>query len=141
MPLMDLGQVAPPAYSGGAGTTQCTDPDTGDLVICPPGTQCDPQGSGQCIGTPTAATACPVGVNLTTIGQSCQCPLGYEYDANLNQCTPGIIGVYSSSPGSAQSAAALAALAASTTTTTDSTTNILLLLAIAAAAVYFFMEK
>jgi hypothetical protein len=140
VPLMDLGQVQA-AYSGGAGTMQCTDPDTGDLVICPPGTQCDPQGSGQCIGAPTAPTTCPVGQNLTTIGQSCQCPSGYEYDANQNQCVPGVVGVYSTSPGAPASAAALAALAASTTTTTSSTTNILLLLAIAAAAVYFFMEK
>ena len=136
MPLMDLGQV----YSGGAGTMQCTDPDTGDLVICPPGTQCDPQGSGQCIGTPTAATACPVGVNLTTIGQSCQCPSGYEYDANQNQCVPGVVGVYALPPGAtAQDAANLAAAIADAAI--PSTTNILLMLAVAAITAYFFMEK
>ena len=134
---MHLGQ----AYAAGAGTgVQCVDPDTGDLVICPPGTQCDPQGSGQCVGTVVSgAPTCPVGQNLTAIGQSCQCPAGYEYDANQNQCVPGVVSVFALSPGStAQDAANLAT---SAVTATTSTTNILIGLALAGLVAYFIFEK
>ena len=84
-----------------AGST-CTDPLSGDMVICPPGTQCDPAGSGQCVGTVAqGTTVCPVGSNLTEIGDTCQCPTGYEYDANQNQCVPGEVGLFAVSPGNA----------------------------------------
>lgn len=85
---------------GTLSAANCTDPLTGDVVICPPGTGCDPAGSGQCVGQGTATTVCPVGQNLTAIGETCQCPAGYEYDADVNQCVVGSVGVFSTSPGS-----------------------------------------
>jgi hypothetical protein len=116
----------------------CTDPVTGDMVICPPGTACDPLGSGQCIGTiASGSTVCPVGENLTTTGATCQCPSGYEYDANENMCVVGDVGVYASSPGMVDSASALAAIAP-TTVTVDTTG--LLYLALAGLAVWVFMS-
>jgi hypothetical protein len=82
MPLLQL---------NGLGAVQCTDPYTGDSLICPPGTRCDPAGSGQCVGTvPVGTPVCPVGQNLTVTGETCVCPTGYEYDGNVNQCVvPG----------------------------------------------------
>jgi hypothetical protein len=77
----------------------CTDQLTGDLIVCPPGTVCDPQGSGNCIGViPPGTPACPLNVNLTGY-TPCACPSGYEMDASQNQCVPGTVGVYAVSPG------------------------------------------
>lgn len=140
MQLNGLGQTPPP-YTAPAGTVNCTDPATGDLIICPPGTQCDPMGSGQCVGNvPTTAPTCPVGTNLTGQGQNCQCPSGYEYDANQNQCVPGYVGVYTTSPLAASAAADLAAVT-TTTATTYSTSELLLMLALAGVAAYFMFKN
>jgi hypothetical protein len=69
----------------------CVDPVSGDLLVCPPGTQCDPAGSNTCIGAQAAGTAeCPIDVNLTGY-TPCACPSGYELDAVQNQCVvPGV---------------------------------------------------
>jgi hypothetical protein len=107
----------------------CTDPITGDQLICPPGTQCDPAGSNTCVGTldPNAAP-CPLNVNLTGY-TPCSCPSGYELDATANQCvTPGVAPVIA--PQLIEGTGASSATGLSPT----------VLLIGAGVLIYFFME-
>lgn len=71
------------------GAASCVDPVSGDLLVCPPGTVCDPGGSNTCVGTNTGME-CPIDVNLTGY-TPCACPSEYELDAVQNQCVvPGV---------------------------------------------------